>query len=63
MEHFKRTSIAHMIVLKMIKKTRDEMPLLGTRTAYFLLKLEFIQHGIKMKEINSSIYYGSWCAD
>jgi len=37
-----------MIVLTMIKETRDEMPLLGTRRAYFLLKPEFIKHGIKM---------------
>lgn len=48
MEHFKKTSIAHMIVLTMIKDTRDDMPLLGTRRAYFLLKPEFIKHGIKM---------------
>ena len=48
MEHFQKTSIAHMIVLTMIKDTRDDMPLLGTRRAYFLLKPEFIKHGIKM---------------
>lgn len=37
-----------MIVLTMIKETRSDMPLLGTRKALFLLSPEFLKHGIKM---------------
>lgn len=37
-----------MIVLTMIKETRSDMPLLGTRKALFLLAPEFLKHGIKM---------------
>jgi len=48
MEHFKKTSIAYMIVLTMIRETSDEMPILGARRTYFLLKPKFIKHGIKM---------------
>jgi putative transposase len=46
--HATKTSIAHMIVLTLVKETRSDMPLLGTRKALFLLSPEFLKHGIKM---------------
>jgi putative transposase len=44
----KKTSIAHMIVLTIVKDIRSEMPLLGTRKLIHLLDPELKKHGIKM---------------
>lgn len=46
--HADRTSIAHMIVLTLVKDLRAEIPILGTRKLLFLLQEEFGKHGIKM---------------
>lgn len=46
--HDNRTSIAHMIVLTLVKDLRAEIPILGTRKLLFLLEEEFLKHGIKM---------------
>lgn len=43
-----KTSIAHMIVLTLVKELRAEMPMLGCRKLLYLLKPEFDRHGIKM---------------
>ena len=43
-----RTSIAHMIVLTLVREYRADMPMLGTRKLFFLLIPEFEKHGIKM---------------
>lgn len=43
-----KTSIAHMIVLTLVKELRTEMPMLGCRKLLYLLQPEFIKHGIKM---------------
>lgn len=37
-----------MIVLTLVKEIRNDMPLLGTRKALFILTPEFSKHGIKM---------------
>jgi len=43
-----KTSIAHMIVLTLVKELRDEIPILGTRKLKFMLTSELEKHGIKM---------------
>ena len=43
-----RTSIAHMIVLTLVREHRAEMPMLGTRKLFYLLIPELEKHGIKM---------------
>lgn len=43
-----RTSIAHMIVLTLVKELREEIPMLGTRKLIFMLAPELEKHGIKM---------------
>jgi len=43
-----KTSIAHMIVLTLVKDIRSEMPLLGTRKLLYLLEPELEKHCIKM---------------
>ena len=43
-----KTSIAHMIVLTLVKDLRNEIPILGTRKLLFMLQEEFLKHGIKM---------------
>ena len=44
----RKTSIAHMIVLTIIKGLRDEIPLIGTRKLLFQLGPHLEGHGIKM---------------
>ena len=46
--HDSKTSIAHMIVLTLVKDLRNEIPILGTRKLSFMLQKEFRKHGIKM---------------
>lgn len=46
--HENKTSIAHMIVLTLVKELRSAMPMLGTRKLLFLLTPELTKHGIKM---------------
>jgi putative transposase len=46
--HENRTSIAHMIVLTLVKDLRRDIPMLGTRKLLFMLTREFINHGIKI---------------
>lgn len=46
--HEKKTTIAHMVVLTLIKDIRSDMPLLGTRKLQYLLLPELESHGIKM---------------
>jgi putative transposase len=46
--HERKTSIAHMIVLTLIKDLRDEIQLIGTRKLLFLLEPHLEEHGIKM---------------
>jgi transposase InsO family protein len=43
-----KTTIAHMIVLTLVKELRGDMPMLGTRKLYFLLAPELKKHGVKM---------------
>jgi len=43
-----KTSIAHMIVLTLVKELREDIPMLGTRKLLFLLTEAFDKHGIKM---------------
>ena len=43
-----KTSIAHMIVLTLVKDLRDAIPILGTRKLLFMLSAEFDKHSIKM---------------
>ena len=44
----KTTTIAHMIVLTLVKDWRANMPLLGTRKLFYLLQPELERHQIKM---------------
>lgn len=46
--HSEKTSIAHMIVLTLVKDIRSRMPLLGTRKLLYLLDPELEKHSIKM---------------
>lgn len=43
-----KTSIAHMIVLTLVKDLRSNIPMLGTRKLLIMLSAEFKKHGIKM---------------
>ena len=43
-----RTSIAHMIILTLIKDIRIDIPMLGTRKLHFMLSEELNRHSIKM---------------
>jgi len=43
-----KTSIAHMIVLTLVKDLRSSIPMLGTRKLVIMLSDEFKKHGIKM---------------
>ena len=43
-----KTSIAHMIVLTLVKDLRSNIPMLGTRKLLIMLSDEFKKHGIKM---------------
>ena len=47
-EHEKKTSIAHMLVLTLVKEYRIDIPLMGTRKLLFLLMPDLEQHGIKI---------------
>lgn len=47
-EHEKKTSIAHMLVLSLVREYRSDIPLIGTRKLLFLLMPELEQHGIKI---------------
>lgn len=44
----KQTTIAHMVVLYLVKEFRDEMPMLGTRKLLSKLSPHLEEHGIKM---------------
>ncbi|QJD81514.1 IS3 family transposase [Spirosoma rhododendri] len=44
----KKTSVAHMLVLRLVSDLRRDMPLLGTRKLFYLLQPELEQHQIKM---------------
>jgi len=46
--HERKTSIAHIIVLTIIKDLRDEIPLIGTRKLLYQLEPHLEEHGIKM---------------
>lgn len=46
--HERKTSIAHMIVLTIVKDLRSDIPLIGTRKLLFLLGPHLEEHGIKM---------------
>ena len=46
--HENQTSIAHLIVLTLVKEVRTNMPMLGTRKLLFLLTPELKKHGIKL---------------
>ena len=46
--HERKTTIARMIVLTIVKELRDEIPLIGTRKLLFLLGPHLEEHGIKM---------------
>lgn len=46
--HENKTSIAHMIVLTLVKDLRKDIPMLGTRKLLFMLTIEFEKHGIKI---------------
>ena len=46
--HENKTSIAHMIVLTLVREQRDDIPMLGTRKLIFMLTPELEKHGIKM---------------
>jgi hypothetical protein len=46
--HERKTSIARMIVLTIIKDLRDEIPQIGTRKLLFQLEPNLEEHGIKM---------------
>jgi putative transposase len=44
----RKTSIAHIIVLCIVKELRNEIPFIGTRKLLFLLPPHLEAHGIKM---------------
>ena len=44
----KKTSIANMIVLTLVKNLRTDIPILGTRKLLFMLRKGFTMHGIKI---------------
>jgi hypothetical protein len=46
--HERKTSIARMVVLTIVKELRDEIPLIGTRKLLFQLGPYLEEHGIKI---------------
>lgn len=48
LHHAEKTSIAHTIVLTLVKEIRSIMPLLGTRKLLYLLEPQLLAHGIKI---------------
>jgi putative transposase len=46
--HERKTSIARMVVLTIVKELRDEIPLIGTRKLLFQLRPHLQEYGIKM---------------
>lgn len=46
--HENRTSIAHMIVLTLVKDLRNDIPMIGVRKLLFMLSPELEKHGIKL---------------
>ncbi|SEI70135.1 Transposase InsO and inactivated derivatives [Dyadobacter koreensis] len=47
-EHEKKTSIAHMLILSLVREYRSNIPFIGTRKLLFLLIPDLKQHGIKI---------------
>jgi putative transposase len=47
-EHEKKASIAHILILSLVREYRSDIPLIGTRKLLFLLMPELEQHGIKI---------------
>ena len=47
-EHEKKTSIAHILILSLVRGYRDDIPMIGTRKLLFLLIPELELHGIKI---------------
>ena len=48
-QHYEsKTSIAHMIILTLVKELRNDIPMLGTRKLLFMLIPELKKHGIKL---------------
>ncbi len=43
-----RTSIAHMLVLTLVRELRVDIPMLGTRKLFRLLAPEMALHGVKI---------------
>lgn len=46
--HDRKTSIANMIVLTLVKELREDIPVLGTRKLLFMIRNECQKHGIKI---------------
>jgi len=47
-EHEKKTSIAHMLILSLVREYRSNIPFIGTRKLLFLLIPDLKEHGIKI---------------
>jgi putative transposase len=48
-QHYEsKTSIAHLIILTLVKELRNDIPMLGTRKLLFMLIPELKKHGIKL---------------
>ena len=43
-----KTSIIHMVVLTLVKELRSQIPMLGTRKLFYLLRPELASHNITM---------------
>lgn len=48
LRHAEQTTISNMVVLTLIKETRTQMPLMGTRKLIHVLEPKLVEHGIKM---------------
>lgn len=46
--HENKTSIAHMVILTLVKDLRADIPMLGTRKLLYMLSPELEKHGIKL---------------
>ena len=46
--HENETSIAHMVILTLVKDLRADIPMLGTRKLLYMLTPELEKHGIKL---------------
>lgn len=46
--HDRKTSIANMIVLTLVRELREDIPVLGTRKLLFMIRNECMRHGIKI---------------